>query len=64
MSDRIHRVIMFASAVLVGIAGITGISDVAGRDAVSWMALAAAALTIVGNSWRILFPHASDGSGA
>lgn len=62
MSDRIHRAIMFASAVLVGIAGITGISDTISKDAVSYLAIAAAALTVVGNSWRILFPESGSGA--
>lgn len=56
MNATVHRFIMFGAAVLVGIAGIAGISDQVGGETVGWLASGAAILTIVGNSWRILFP--------
>lgn len=59
MSDRVHRVIGFAQAILVGVAGITGISDTVSKDTLAYIALAAGVLTIVSTSWRILFPEST-----
>ena len=56
MTQTAHRIIMFVSAVAGGVAGIAGLSDTAGVEVVSWIALSGVVATIVGNSWRILFP--------
>lgn len=60
MSDRVHRAIVFGAAVLVGFVGITGVSDAVSKDVLSWTAIVAAGLTVVGNSWRILFPESKE----
>ena len=57
MSDRVHRVVGFLQSVLIGVAGITGASDVISKDTLAWIAIAAAVLTVVNGSWRILFPQ-------
>ena len=57
MSDRIHRFIMFGVAVAVGFVGIAGVGDLVSHLVLGWISLAAALGTIVGNSWRILFPE-------
>lgn len=60
MSDRVHRIIMFGSAVLVGFIGIAGVGDVVSKDVLSWLAIAAATGTVVGNAWRTYFPQGSN----
>lgn len=57
MTAFAHRLFMFGAAVLAGFAGIAGLSDMAGVEVVSGMAAGSAALTVLANSWRILFPE-------
>ena len=57
MSDRVHRIIGFAQAILIGVAGISGVNDTISKDALAYIALAAAVLTLINGSWRILYPE-------
>ena len=57
LSDRMHRVVGFAQSILIGVAGITGVNDSISKDTLAYIAIAAAVLTLVNGSWRILFPQ-------
>lgn len=61
MTATVHRIVLFISAVAGGIAGIAGLSDLAGVDVVSYIALSGVVAAVIGNSWRILFPDAPAG---
>ena len=58
MSDRVHRIVGFLQSVLIGVAGVTGISDTISKDTLAYIAIGAAVLTVVNSSWRVLFPEA------
>ena len=57
LSDRMHRIVGFAQSILIGVAGITGVNDSISKDTLAYIAIAAAVLTLINGSWRILFPQ-------
>ena len=60
MSDRVHRVVMFAAAILVGVTSYAALGDIISKEMIGWLAFVTFLLTVVGNSWRILFPEAAE----
>ena len=62
MSDRIHRIVMFASAILVGVTSYTALGDVMSKEAIGWLAFVTFVVTLIGNSWRVLFPDSGSGA--
>jgi len=59
MSDRVHRIIGFVTAILVGVVAYTALGDVLSHDAIGYLAFATFVLQAIGNSWRVLFPEST-----